>query len=124
MALRGTEIVGHILFTRVVVRGQEAEHPALALAPLAVLPGEQRRGVGTALVRWGIDEASRLGHSLVIVLGHADYYPRFGFVPASRHGIRAPFPVREANSHRPATTSEGTRGSAARARPRLPGTLA
>jgi putative acetyltransferase len=54
---------------------------------MAVLPEHQRRGVGSLLVRAGLEECRRAGHGCVVVLGHPEYYPRFGFVPASRHGL-------------------------------------
>lgn len=78
---------GHALLTRCHVGGA----PALALAPCAVLPSAQRTGAGSAAIRAALDAARDLGEHLVVVLGHPDYYPRFGFVPASRFGIRAPF---------------------------------
>lgn len=81
------EIVGHALFTRCHVD----DAPALALAPCAVLPDYQGRGAGSAAIRTGLDAARRLGENLVIVLGHPEYYPRFGFIPASGFGVRAPF---------------------------------
>lgn len=84
-------IIGHILLTRISVGDGATVHPALALAPMAVLPAHQRRGVGSALVGRGLADARELGHSVVIVLGHSDYYPRFGFRPAARFGIRSPF---------------------------------
>jgi putative acetyltransferase len=80
---------GYALITRCHVDGA----PALALAPCAVLPSFQRTGAGSAAIRAVLDAARALGENLVLVLGHADYYPRFGFVPASRFGIRAPFEV-------------------------------
>lgn len=80
---------GHALLTRCHVGGA----PALALAPCAVLPSAQRTGAGSAAIRAALDAARGLGEHLVVVLGHPDYYPRFGFVPASRFGIRAPFEV-------------------------------
>jgi putative acetyltransferase len=89
----GGAIVGHVLFSRVEIVNGPQRTPALALAPLAVLPSHQRRGVGTKLVETGLDVVSRLGHKLVIVLGHPDYYSRFGFVPASPQGIHPPFPA-------------------------------
>ena len=95
VAIQGVQLVGHVLFTRIVVRGERLAHPALALAPLAVLGSHQRRGLGSALVERGLQQACALGHELVIVVGHPEYYPRFGFVPAGPHGIHAPFPVRE-----------------------------
>ncbi|MFE3688607.1 GNAT family N-acetyltransferase [Streptomyces sp. NPDC059095] len=82
-------IVGHALLTRCRVDGA----PALALAPVAVAPEYQRTGAGSAAVRAVLDAARELGEDLVLVLGHPDYYPRFGFTPASALGIRAPFEV-------------------------------
>jgi putative acetyltransferase len=86
-------LVGHILFTRIVIGDAERSHDALALAPLAVMPAAQKQGVGSALVRRGLDAAGRLGHRVVIVLGHPEYYPKFGFQPAAAFGVRAPFEV-------------------------------
>lgn len=80
---------GYALLTRCHVDGE----PALALAPCAVLPAAQRTGAGSAAVHAGLEAARTRGENLVLVLGHADYYPRFGFTPASRFGIRAPFDV-------------------------------
>lgn len=59
----------------------------------AVLPSAQRTGAGSAATRAALDAARAMGEYLVVVLGHAEYYPRFGFIPASRLGIRAPFEV-------------------------------
>ncbi|MFI6289034.1 GNAT family N-acetyltransferase [Streptomyces sp. NPDC051018] len=81
--------VGYALLTRCHVDGE----PALALAPCAVLPSVQRTGAGSAAIRAALAAAGAMGENLVLVLGHADYYPRFGFTPASRFGIRAPFEV-------------------------------
>ncbi|MGH9321531.1 MAG: GNAT family N-acetyltransferase, partial [Vicinamibacteria bacterium] len=93
VAVSASDIVGHILFPRIVVKDSAVAHPALALAPMAVLPGFQNRGIGSALVERGLDRALALGDDLVIVVGHSEYYPRFGFVPAGPHGIRLPFPA-------------------------------
>ncbi|MCS0635990.1 bifunctional class I SAM-dependent methyltransferase/N-acetyltransferase [Streptomyces sp. LP05-1] len=82
-------LVGHALLTRCHVDGA----PALALAPCAVRPSAQRTGAGSAAIRAALDAARAMGENLVLVLGHTDYYPRFGFTPASRFGIRAPFEV-------------------------------
>ncbi|MDO4173872.1 MAG: N-acetyltransferase, partial [Eubacteriales bacterium] len=86
-------LVGHILFSKVTV----GDHTALALAPLSVLPSYQRRGIGKALIREGHRIAKKLGFSYVIVLGDAKYYSQWGYVPASRYGIRAPFAVDDEN---------------------------
>jgi putative acetyltransferase len=85
------QIVGQALFSYIGLKG---DNPAqvLGLAPVAVAPAHQRRGIGTALIRHGLAEADRRREALVVVVGHPHYYPRFGFEPASRHGIHAPWP--------------------------------
>ena len=82
------EVVGHILFSLVRVGDQAA----LALAPMAVAPAHQRTGVGTALAGAALERAASRPEAAVIVLGHPEYYPRFGFVPGSRFGIVPPWP--------------------------------
>ncbi|MFD5422889.1 GNAT family N-acetyltransferase [Streptomyces sp. NPDC127069] len=82
-------VAAHALLTRCHVDGA----PALALAPVAADPALQRSGAGSAVVRALLAAAAARGEALVLVLGHPSYYPRFGFVPASRYGIRAPFEV-------------------------------
>ena len=89
----GGEIVGHIAFSPVRIEGGPEIFEALALAPVAIHPNWQRKGVGSALIRWSLDECRRVGHELVIVLGHHQFYPRFGFVPAMPLGVRCPFEV-------------------------------
>ena len=99
VALRDGVVVGHILFSPIdIVRdGGDlpaiALAPAVALAPMAVRPAYQRQGIGSALVRAGLEACRRAGHRIVVVLGHAEYYPRFGFTPAGQRGVRAPFEV-------------------------------
>ncbi|GAA1089563.1 GNAT family N-acetyltransferase [Nocardiopsis composta] len=82
-------VAGHALLTRCRVDGA----PALALAPCAVLPEYQGKGAGSAAIRAALEAARAMGENLVLVLGHADYYPRFGFTPASGFGVRPPFEV-------------------------------
>src|SRR5437762_2911415 len=65
----------------------------MGLAPMAVLPREQRRGIGSALVRAGLDRCKQSGFSAAVVLGHPAYYPRFGFTPASRFAIKSEYDV-------------------------------
>lgn len=84
-------IVGHILFSSAVIEGPTGGIMGMGLAPMAVLPDLQRRGIGTQLVKRGIDELSTRGCPFIIVLGHADYYPRFGFERASSYGVRCPW---------------------------------
>ena len=83
------ETVGHVLFTRCRIGGEDA----LALAPVAVMPSFQRAGAGAALIAAGLDAARSFGENAVVVLGHPDYYPRFGFTRASLAGISAPMEV-------------------------------
>jgi putative acetyltransferase len=84
-------IVGHIFFSPVTLSGHALT--MMGLAPMAVLPAQHRRGIGSALVRAGLERCRELGFAAVIVLGHAEYYPRFGFVPASRFGIGCEYDV-------------------------------
>ena len=93
VAVAGNEIVGHILFSSVTVEGEETTAEGMALAPMAVLPEYQRQGIGSKLVRAGIARLVSSNCAFVIVLGHADYYPRFGFEPASRYGVRSEWEV-------------------------------
>ena len=88
----GASIVGHVCFSPVTLSG-DADLKIIGLAPMAVVPAAQRRGIGSALVLDGIERCRSLGYGAIVVLGHADYYPRFGFVPASRFGIRSNYDV-------------------------------
>lgn len=90
VAADDARVVGHVLFTRAVIRGA-SEIPVLALAPVAVAPDRQGRGIGDALVRAGLAAARAAGERIVIVVGHPAYYPRFGFVPAVPRGITSVF---------------------------------
>lgn len=94
VAVYENKLIGHILFTRIkITAAGQREATALALAPLAVLPEYQKMGAGTLLVEKGMAKATLLGYNAVIVLGHAHYYPRFGFVPVEKWNITAPFEV-------------------------------
>lgn len=95
VALDADHVVGHILFSQVHIETTADVRPALALAPMAVRPALQGRGVGSQLVRAGLEACRQRNHEIVIVVGHPDYYPRFGFAPAEPLGLRAPFPVPE-----------------------------
>lgn len=85
-------IAGHILFSPVTLANHE-DLNLMGLGPMAVLPKHQRRGIGSALVREGLGRCVQLGRSACVVLGHRDFYPRFGFVPASRFGISCKWDV-------------------------------
>ncbi len=91
VAILDRKLVGHILFSPILIKGEGKVFRSLALSPMAVLPEIQRMGIGTALVYSGLDEARAGKFGSVIVLGHRDYYPRFGFRPASGFGIFPPF---------------------------------
>jgi putative acetyltransferase len=80
-------IVGHIMFTP--VRIKEGNIQGMGLAPMAVMPSKQRQGIGAQLIKYGLQFLQEKGCPFVIVLGHPDYYPRFGFQPASRFNIKS-----------------------------------
>ena len=85
------EIVGHILFSPVTLEGAGTRPLGLGLAPMAVIPSRQHQGIGSRLAQAGLDRCRALGACFVVVLGHPAYYPRFGFVPASRLGLRCEY---------------------------------
>ena len=87
VAVDGETIIGHILFSPLTIHDEARITPAMSLAPLAVLPAYQKMGVGSQLISAGLEACRAAGHSIVIVLGHPGYYPRFGFQPASRFNI-------------------------------------
>jgi putative acetyltransferase len=82
-----SHVVGHILFTPAAIKSGKRVIQGMALAPMAVLPERQREGIGTKLVEHGLNVLQERSCPFVIVLGHPDYYPRFGFELASRHSI-------------------------------------
>jgi putative acetyltransferase len=88
VAVDDDHVVGHILFTPATIEGPDATVVGYGLAPMAVLPDFQRRGIGSGLVRAGLDRVLQSHRPFVIVIGHPEYYPRFGFVRASTHGVR------------------------------------
>ena len=97
VARSGSELVGHILFSPIEGREPDRGFRGVGLAPMAVVPGRQKQGIGSALVRDGLEECRKRKLGLVVVLGHIEYYPRFGFVPASRLGLSCQWP--EAGDH-------------------------
>ncbi len=96
VAFDGEKAIGHILFTAARFE-PEINRRASILAPLGVLPDYQRRGVGKALVKHGMLVLTESGVELLFVLGHPDYYPVFGFMPAGKRGFAAPYPIEAKN---------------------------
>jgi len=92
-AVQKGEVIGHILFSPIIIKSKERVIPALALAPMAVHPKFQNKGVGSKLTRRGLKDCLRLGHKIIVVIGHPGYYPRFGFLPARDKGLEVAFPV-------------------------------
>ncbi len=95
VAVQDDRVVGHILFSPVAIESEKETLAAVGLAPMSVLPEFQNQGVGSRLVRAGLDECRKALHESVVVLGHPEYYPRFGFTPASRYGIKSEYDVRD-----------------------------
>lgn len=86
-------IIGHIFFSPVKIPSAVDSIAAMALAPMAVMPERQRQGVGSALVRAGLEANREMRVGIVVVLGHIEYYPRFGFVRADEFALRSEFDV-------------------------------
>lgn len=93
MAYRDNEAVGHILFTACHIADTSLR--ISLLAPLAVVPCAQKKGVGGKLIEAGLSHLSQAGVDLAFVLGHPEYYPRYGFIPAHTFGLQAPYPIPE-----------------------------
>jgi putative acetyltransferase len=87
VAVADDRVVGHVLFSPVTLPGGADGGRAMGLAPLAVLPEFQNRGIGSRLARAGLEACRHIGRDVVFVLGHAEYYPRFGFESAAQHGF-------------------------------------
>jgi len=87
------KIVGYILFTLVTIESENGMIEGTGLAPMAILPGYQKQGIGASLVEEGFKRINQNRCPFVVVLGHSDYYPRFGFEPASKYGVRCEWEV-------------------------------
>ncbi len=93
VAVTGSRIAGHILFTPIVLDPPAAPLLMLGLGPMAVLPECQRHGIGSRLVEAGLRECAQAGCGVVVVIGHPEFYPRFGFRPAGAYGLRNEYGV-------------------------------
>jgi len=89
------QVVGHILFTVVAIEDAAPCPRTLGLAPLAVLSEFQRKGIGSALMHSSLERCREMGHDAIVVVGHPEYYPKFGFLPASRYGLHCEYDVPE-----------------------------
>ena len=90
VATLNDEVVGHIIYSPITVGDKVT---GAALGPMAVLPEHQRDGIGGKLIEEGTRKLKEAGHPFIIVLGHATYYPRFGFKPATTFGIKCEWDV-------------------------------
>ena len=86
-------VVAYILFTQVSLTGDHSGLKLLGLAPMAVLPEYQRQGIGSALVKYGLEQCKSRGYDAIVVLGHPGFYPKFGFTPARDFGIGSEYDV-------------------------------
>ncbi|MBE7105675.1 N-acetyltransferase [Bacillus cereus] len=87
------EIVGHIMLSKIIIEQDGTSVDSLALAPVSVAPSHQKKGIGGKLISLALEKAKELGYGSVVVLGHPEYYPKFGFKKASEWNIKAPFEV-------------------------------
>lgn len=97
VAESNSEIAGYILLTRLKIKDGDAEYDSLALAPVAVLPKYHNQGIGGLLINKAHEIAGNLGYTSVILLGHAGYYPKFGYRPTKEFAITLPFDVPDEN---------------------------
>jgi len=87
VALKEKEIVGHILFSKLKIVNEKGGVEVLSLAPMCVLPEYQNQGIGSELVEKGLRISKDLDYNIIIIVGHPNYYPRFGFTPAREKGL-------------------------------------
>ena len=99
LAFTDDRAVGHILFSFARLEGTQNGTPISLLAPLAVVPAYQKQGVGGKLIKHGLQHLTNSGVDLVFVLGHPDYYPRYGFKPAGILGFEAPYLIPEEHAN-------------------------
>ena len=93
VAVLKNTIVEHILFSPVVIESNTSNFPVAGLGPMAVLPEHQRKGIGSKLVEAGLEGCLSQGHQAVVVLGHPEFYPRFGFVSSKQYFITSEYDV-------------------------------
>ncbi|MFC1630013.1 GNAT family N-acetyltransferase [Patescibacteria group bacterium] len=87
VALKDNKIVGHILFSQARIKNKETERPILILAPIAVLPEFQKQGIGSLLVKRGLEVSQSLNYDIVALIGYPEFFSFFGFVSAKSNGL-------------------------------------
>ena len=95
VAVSDGRVVGHILFSRVTIANSPDIFNAVGLAPVAVLPEFQRKGIGSALIREGLERCKQAGYHAVVLIGDPAYYSRFGFVRAADFGLQNEYGVHD-----------------------------
>jgi putative acetyltransferase len=93
VAFSDEDLIGYILFSEITIANGDYRHQSLGLTSMVVHPAWQKRGVGAKLITSGLQIATELGYTDVLVFGHEYYFPKFGFLPAARWNIRPPFDV-------------------------------
>lgn len=91
----GLNLVGHILISPAIIKSEDKSIEIAALGPMAVLPTYQRKGIGSELIKEGIRRCIKAGYVAIAVLGHPEYYPKFGFLPSVKYGITCEYEVPE-----------------------------
>jgi putative acetyltransferase len=99
LAFQKNRALGHILFTTAQLSGSQDSASIVILAPLAIVPDTQKQGIGGKLIEKGLELLSKSGVDLVFVLGHPEYYPRYGFKPAGDLGFEAPYPIPDVHAN-------------------------
>ena len=97
VAESNNEVVGHILLTKIVIKNDQDSFESLALAPVSVKPSHQKLGIGGQLIKESHRIAKELGHKSIVLLGHAEYYPKFGYQLCRNYGIKIPFEAPDEN---------------------------
>ena len=95
VAEENAQVLGHILFSPASIHDKEKSTKIIGLAPMAVHPSFQRKGIGSALIKEGLNRCIKKGYGAIVVLGHPEYYPKFGFVPSVKYNISSEYDVPE-----------------------------